>query len=209
MKKANDIQQTAIQLLFTCTVLLVTSCTNKQKTAVSEVLTTEQVKSQPDRDIRNTDARFLVNAAEINLQHIQLGKLAQLKGKTAHIKKLGQMIETDQKNSLKYLTALAKTKMITLPTSNTNNSGNAYRFLNKKTGNAFDKAYVEMMVSEHKDAIAFFEKSYKSCADINVKNWTTTALAHLRKQLDRSILSLQRVEKLYFDKKYFEPRYIE
>lgn len=46
------------------------------------------------------DAKFLVNAAKINLEEIQLGQLAQTQGSTAHVKELGKMMETEHTQAL-------------------------------------------------------------------------------------------------------------
>lgn len=133
------------------------------------------------------DAQFLVNAAEINREEISLGKLAQENGKTAHVKELGKMMEVEHTKSLKDLTALAKTKNVTLPESQTNKGEDDYKKLNNESGSTFDLAYADMMVSGHKDAIAMFEKAAKECTDSDIRSWAEATLPLLRMHLDHSL----------------------
>lgn len=54
--------------------------------------------------------------------------------------------------------------------------------LNNLSGSAFDKAYVEMMVLDHQNAVALFEKAAQS-ADVDVKKYAGKYLPVLKKHL--------------------------
>lgn len=69
------------------------------------------------------------------------------------------MMIDEHTKSLVDLTALVKTKNISLPTSQKESCQNAYKKLNKKSGNEFRKTYGDIMVSGHKDANALSEKA--------------------------------------------------
>jgi len=62
--------------------------------------------------------------------------------------------------------------------------------LSKKSGADFDKAYVDMMVEDHKKDIAAFKKAAGSVSDNDIKNFATTTLPTLQKHLD-SIQSIK------------------
>lgn len=140
-----------------------------------------------DNDRQGKDAEFLINAAEINLEEIQLGKLAQEKGGTEEVKALGKMMEEAHSKSLIDLTALAKRKMITLPSSSTNDAQGTYDNLSEESGDDFDKAYADKMVSEHKDAIAAFEDASTDSEDMDIQNWARSSLPALRKHLEEAV----------------------
>ncbi|MDB5283360.1 MAG: hypothetical protein JWO06_2435 [Bacteroidota bacterium] len=125
------------------------------------------------------NAQFLVDAASINLEEIQLGQLAQQLGSTADVKALGKMMEDAHAKSLKEVTALAKKKLVTIPDSATAKAQTAYAELSKKSGNDFDKAYCDMMIEGHKNAIKTFEKESADSRDGELKNWATDALPDL------------------------------
>lgn len=188
MKRTNYIKEALLQVTFVTTVLILfASCSNNQKPKDTKDVAEEHNEAKFDNNKQEKDAQFLVNAAEINLEEIQLGKLAQQNGTTTHVKELGKIMEDTHTKSLNDLTALAESKMITIPSSPTDNAKEAYKKLNEKSGADFDKAYADMMVSEHKDAIAAFEKASTDGNDADIKNWATVSLPDLRKHLDHSI----------------------
>ncbi|MEO6883915.1 MAG: DUF4142 domain-containing protein [Bacteroidia bacterium] len=132
------------------------------------------------------DAQFLVKFAEINLEEIQLGKLAQQMGTTMDLKELGEMMENDHTKSLNELTTLALKKSITLPTSLDSNAQNDSTKLSKLSGNEFDTHYCDMMVSGHKIAIALFEKESTDASDPAIRQMAITTLPILKKHLEQA-----------------------
>ncbi len=149
-----------------------------------------------DKNDNEKDAQFLVNAVEINMEEISLGQLAQQKGSTNHVKELGKMMEESHTKSLAELTALAQTKSITLPTSQTENGKEAYKDLNEKSGNDFGKEYSSMMVKGHEKAIELFEKASTDCTDPDIKAWATATLPLLRTHLDRAMVCEKQCKKM-------------
>lgn len=106
------------------------------------------------------------------------------------------MMEAEHTKSLADLTALAKTKNISLPTSQTENGKDAYKKLNNKSGNDFVKEYSSMMVNGHKKAIELFEKASTDCTDSDIKAWATATLPALRTHLDQSLMCQKQCEKM-------------
>ncbi len=144
---------------------------------------------------KEKDAQFLVNAAEINLEEIMLGQLAQQKGSMKDVKELGKMMEDAHNKSLKDLTGLAGKKSVTLPVSSTDNAQQAYKKLNDESGHNFDKAYCDLMVNGHKDAVAAFEKkSTDEAVDADIRQWATSMLPTLRAHLDHSMVCQKKCE---------------
>jgi putative membrane protein len=92
------------------------------------------------------------------------------------------------------LTILARSKSITIPTVTTDDARDAFENLNKKSGDDFDKEFIDMMVSNNKDAINTFEKASTDNHDSDIKNWATTTLYDLRKHLDLSIDCQQKTD---------------
>jgi putative membrane protein len=60
---------------------------------------------------------------------------------------------------------------------------NAINRLNNLSGTSFDKAYVEMMVTDHQNAVALFKKAAHS-TDSAVKAYASKYLPTLRKHLE-------------------------
>ncbi len=91
--------------------LLLSSCndTPKQVEIVQAPVQENQIKVEKTSNTNN-DAQFLATAAEINMEEIQLGQLAQKNSKMGDVKELGKMMETDHSKALKELRDLASKK---------------------------------------------------------------------------------------------------
>lgn len=138
-------------------------------------------------DKKAKDAEFLVNAAGINMEEIQLGELAQQQAVSQDVKDLGKMMVDEHQKVQAEVQALATSKSITLPTSLTKDGQDAYDKLMKQTGTDFDKKYANMMVDGHKDAISMFEKESNDAEDADIRNFASKTLPQLRAHLDHSM----------------------
>lgn len=187
MKRTNYFRNTLLQATFVASVLLISSCGANKKTENPGVVAEEHDEAKFDGNNHTQDALFLVNAAEINLEEIKLGELAQKNGRTTYVKELGKMMGAVHTKSLNDLTVLAKIKKMSIPASPTDHSQEAYKKLKDKSGADFDKAYAELMVSEHINVIATFEKVATEGNDTDIRNWAIVSLADLREHLAYSI----------------------
>ena len=200
MKKTSFFREAMLLVTIVTTTFLIASCGYNQKTTDTKEVAEDQNDENFDNYKQERDAQFLVNAAEIDLEQIQLAQLAQQNGKTTHVKELGKMMEDAHTKSFNDLTVLANSKMIIIPNSATNNAQDVYKKLNDESGNDFDKAYADMMVNEHKDAIAAFEKASTDSYDTDIQNWATISLIDLRKHLEHSIACKEECDKMYSQK---------
>jgi len=184
-----------LSLLLSIGITFIASCTSDQKPQDTEAIAEEHNDAKFD-NAKERDAQFLVAAAEINLEEIKLGQLAQTNSSTTNVKELGRMMETEHSKSLKTLDSLATKKQITVPASLTANGQQAYNKLMNKSGVEFDKEYCAMMVNGHKDAVKKFEKASTDSADPEIRAWATSMLPALRKHLDMSITCQKECEKM-------------
>lgn len=166
------------------------SCTNNKSKDTKDI-SEEHNEAKFNKTENETDAQFLVNAAEINMEEISLGQLAQQKGNMNRVKELGKMMEDAHTKSMAELTAMARKKNISLPTSQTESGNDAYEKLNKKSGDDFGKEYSSMMVNGHKKAIELFEKAVTDCTDPDIKAWAKATLPTLRTHLDKAMTCQQ------------------
>ncbi len=164
------------------------SCGNNAKTDTDTKEVAEDANDAKfDSAKMEKDAQFLVNAAEINLEEIKLGQLAQQKGVSADIKSLGQMMVESHTKALNDLKGLAQSKTISIPDSATKDAMDAYDKLEDEKGADFDRKYCDMMVDGHKDAIDKFEKAAADATDPQIKQWASSMIPDLRKHLDQSL----------------------
>ena len=200
MKKITFLKGTLALSILVPSVVLLSSFSNKHLKNIKDASEIRSNSKFADDD-QDKDAKFLVSAAEINLEEIQLGKLARQNGSSKEVKELGKMMEDAHTKSLKDLTALAKRKDITIPTASSEKANDAYNKLNQKSGKDFDKAYTNMMVDGHKDAIKLFEKASNEANDNDIKNWAAATLPELRKHLEHATDCQKKCDKNDSDKK--------
>lgn len=174
---------------FIVAILSVTlGCTGNDKTKDAKEVAEDKNDAKVDNGTSEKDAQFLVNAAEINVEEISLGQLAQQKASMTHVKEMGKMMVDDHTKAMAALTELAKAKMIAIPTTATENAMDAYKKLNGEPAKDFDKDYSDMMVSGHKDAIAMFEKASVECKDADIKAWATATIPTLKAHLHHALM---------------------
>lgn len=197
MKKINRIQGALRHATFFAALLLVVACNTSQEPADTKTIAQDKNDDKFDNPDRAKDADFLVDAAEVNMEEIRLGQLAQQMGTTSYVKDLGKKMEDAHTGFLGDLKQLAKSKNITLPSAPTDNAQADYSDLSSKSGNNFDKAYTDLMVSKHNDAIELFERASSECTDIDIKNWASISLPELRAHLNHSENSQEQFEAAY------------
>jgi putative membrane protein len=130
------------------------------------------------------DAQFVVDAANMNLTEMTLGSIASKSGTSKEVKELGSTMNTAHRNSYDQLSAYAREKSISIPSSiGEPASKDSVDFTSIK-GSDFDQRYIDKIVSNHKDAIKLFEKGAENCKDPELVAWINSQLPDLRKHLD-------------------------
>ncbi|KAA5532720.1 DUF4142 domain-containing protein [Taibaiella lutea] len=130
------------------------------------------------------DADFAVMATNAGMTEIEASKLALNTSSNANVKKYAQMIIDEHTAAGSKLGALATSKNISVPTVLSTDSQDKINDLGKKTGKDFDKAYIDMMVSDHKDAVDAFQKENTNTTDGDLKAFTAETIPVLQKHLD-------------------------
>ncbi len=134
--------------------------------------------------VSETDSKFAVEAASGGMMEVQLGELAQQKASSQRVKDFGAMMVRDHSRVNDELKSLAAMKNITLPPAPGGDHMDHIKDLSKKSGRDFDKAYMKMMVDDHKEDINAFEKADKDANDADVKAFAAKTLPILREHLD-------------------------
>lgn len=192
------------------TLILMSSCSENNRTDSKDMTENEDMNlrspngnmdnaSTADNTIlvieNDNDSSFLIKVAEMQLEEIRLGRLAQQKGTTPHVKELGKMMEDEHTKALASLETLARANSITIPTAASSDSENHYNDLNGKTGADFGKSYSQMMVDHHEDAIERFEKASKDSENEQIRTWASAQLPILRAHLQHAEASKAETDK--------------
>jgi putative membrane protein len=104
---------------------------------------------------------FLVKAIEGNFLEVQMGELAQKNGQSPEVKSFGEMLQTDHSAANDKAMDAAKELGLKAPDAPTAAQKQAYEKMAKMTGAAFDKAFAQHMVADHKKDIAEYQTEAK------------------------------------------------
>jgi putative membrane protein len=133
--------------------------------------------------VNKTDAKFAVEAANGGMAEVELGKLAQEKGLSQQVKDFGAMMVNDHSAANLKMTALAKSKGISLPATISASEQKLKDDLSKKSGRDFDKAYAAAMVDDHQEDIKSFESALRELKDPDLKAFAAETLPTLKTHL--------------------------
>lgn len=177
-------------------VIFLNSCKNetKQEDPKEVAEDTNEAKFDSIAD-KKDDSEYLVDIAEVNLAEIEIGKLAQQKSTNPEVKKFGKMLVDEHTKSAGEVSALAKSKNFTLPTSLTEEGQEEYKKLNEKSGLDFDKKFADMMIDGHEKAIEKLQKATKDAKDEDIKLWASNNIAPLTAHLEHAKLLKQDLDK--------------
>jgi putative membrane protein len=130
-----------------------------------------------------SDHTFVMNAAKGGLAEVQLGQLAADKASSDDVKKFGQRMVSDHGKANDELKSLAQSKNITLPTDLDPKDKATHDRLAKLSGAAFDRAYMQHMLADHRKDVTEFKKESTSGKDADVKAWAAKTLPTLEEHL--------------------------
>lgn len=138
----------------------------------------------PATTIDDMSTKFITDAGHGGMMEVDLGNAAMKSAMSQSVKDFGKMMVDDHTTLNNSLKDIATKKNFMIPAGVTADQQKEMDDLNKKTGKDFDKAYVKMMVDDHKKDIADFKKASESLTDTDLKNFATNALPVLQKHLD-------------------------
>lgn len=130
------------------------------------------------------DAKYVVDAYSAGLVEINFSKRALEISTNTQVKNFAQMMVSDHTSMGSDVEALAAKKQITLPTEMTESQTKDLNSMAEKRGSDFDKAYMDKMVSDHKDAVSLFQDASQNAADTDVRDLFIKGLPKIQGHLD-------------------------
>lgn len=136
-------------------------------------------------DMNSDDADFMKKAAKGGMAEVELGRMAVQKGASAQVRDFGSRMMKDHSKADRELMALAASKGVELPKSISLGEDVSVAHLKMLSGKSFDEAYVKMMVDDHKEDVAAFQKEANGAEDPDVKRFAEKTLPTLQSHLDK------------------------
>jgi putative membrane protein len=131
------------------------------------------------------------NLAEANLAEIEAGKLAADKAQSPQVKQFGQRMVEDHTKMLDDLKQLAQEKAVELPGSAGMGDRAHTLALRTKSGEDFDKAYMQNMVEDHQKDVQETAELAKSVDDPQLKS----AIEKAHGKIQEHLAMAKRIEK--------------
>ena len=129
--------------------------------------------------------KFIVEAIEGNYAEVQMGELAERNGQIPEVKSFGQTLITDHGAAVLKAQEAASSVGVEAPPGGPNAKQKAdYDKMAKLNGAAFDKAFAEHMVKDHKKDIAAYQKASRK--QDAVGQYAQSTLPTLQKHLQNS-----------------------
>jgi putative membrane protein len=177
--------------------IVFTSCKQGEnrdaEAATSDTVMTEAVDSANVSTEMSKDEAFFDEVAQINMEEIELGKLAQSRSTSKDVKDFGKMMVDGHTKAQNELTDLASKKNITLPDDVSNIGKQTASDLTAADAKMFDKMYIDKMVDGHKDAISKFESARDTTTDEETKAWIVKTLPDLKMHLDHAMMVQKKI----------------
>jgi putative membrane protein len=120
------------------------------------------------------------------MAEVELGKLAADKATNEDVKAFGKRMVEDHTKAGDQLKGIAAKESVPLPTELNAKDKALKDRLSKLSGDAFDRAYINHMVMDHKQDVADFQKEANNGQDDAIKNFAQQTLPTLQDHLKQA-----------------------
>jgi putative membrane protein len=131
---------------------------------------------QQQQQLSKQDMEFMKNAAIGGMTEVELGKLAQQNGQTQQVKDFGARMVQDHGKANDELKSIAQQKGVQLPDQLDREHQAMRDRLAKLQGDAFDRAYMRMMTTDHDKDLKEFRKEAQASKDPDLKRFARDTL---------------------------------
>ena len=135
---------------------------------------------------KKMDDVFAKKAAAGGMAEVEMGKLAADKATNDDVKAFGKRMVDDHTKAGEQLKQIAEQEKIQLPTDLSAKDKAEKDRLSKLSGAAFDRAYINHMVTDHKKDVADFQKEANNGQDEAIKNFAQQTLPTLQDHLKQA-----------------------
>ena len=169
-------------------IALTAGCKRPTETSTSETrsATAPPTTTTGATAITEDDKEFMTKAAQGGMLEVTLGREIAKNARSADVKKLGAMLESDHTKANEELKQLAARKGVTLPTELDADHREKVADITKLTGEKMSKEYVDDMVDDHEDDVKMFREAATEAKDPDVRAYAAKTLPTLEHHLQLS-----------------------
>jgi putative membrane protein len=133
-----------------------------------------------DKGERGADQGFVMKASGAGLAEVSLSEIAKRNAANADVKQFAERMVKDHTKANVELAKLAGKKKLKVARGLDEKHAEVRNRLLKLMGAEFDRAYMDVMVKDHQEAVALFEKESKDGKDDDLKAWAEKTLPTLK-----------------------------
>ncbi len=157
--------------------------------------------SLPDKEAFQAGAQrpvsgrtFVEKAIPLGLAEVEFSRLAIQRASHPAVKQFAETMVSDHTEANERLLTIAAAKDIEVERTPDGKHRQALKKLSALEGPAFDKSYIDQMVSDHEAAVALFQDGAANGSDGDLKAFAASALPKLERHLDHAIALQEKVE---------------
>jgi putative membrane protein len=136
------------------------------------------------KDNSSQDQAFVDEAARGGKMEVDLGRLAEQHASNRTVKQFGARMVKDHTMLNAQLGSTTKAIGLTVPAELTSDQQAEYARLAKLSGTKFDKAYMDLMVKDHTDDLAAFQKEETATQNHELKSTVAEAIPIIHEHLN-------------------------
>jgi len=133
--------------------------------------------------ITGPDKEFVMQAEKDNIQERVLGRMAQEQSQNSAVKDYGKTLVKDHNEALQKLVDFMEKNGIPQPKGLPEERGEAVKKMQGLSGAAFDREFVNMMVTDHQKAVDAFRHAAATAQNADVRDYAKSVLPTLEKHL--------------------------
>jgi putative membrane protein len=136
------------------------------------------------KDQSPEDQTFVNEASRGGKMEVKLGELAERNSASSEVKEFGAHMVKDHTRLNKELGSAVTSIGLTVPTDLSEDQKAEYTKLSKLSGKSFDKEYIDLMVKDHTEDLAAFQKAESTAQDPKLKMAISSAIPVIQEHLN-------------------------
>jgi len=150
---------------------------------IAAILLLACASSVQSAGLAQEDAAFLQKAAQANAAEAKISQSAQTRAVDPTVKAFADRMVEDHTASNRKLEALAKRKGLSVATEPDSEHVMRIGSLQNLEGPAFDRAYAELMIEDHRALVQLYEAAARDAHDADVSRFARKTLPMLREHV--------------------------
>lgn len=160
--------------------------------AQSPLGTTPQKSLATSTNVAAADQSFASQAAAMGMSEVTTGRLAAERASTSEVRAFGRELAQAHGRHNDRLRSIASQNRMNVPAQPSAAEAARIDRLDDLTGPAFDRAFVNQMVTSHQEAVRLFETEAAQGTSPALRTYASQTLPHLREHLARAQTLAQR-----------------